>query len=176
MTASTAQPELFGASEKAAHHDGHCHLERLVRCVSLWQPWASLIAAGLKTVETRSWPAPTTILGSRIAIHAAKTNKGMWLAAQDKELWKACLEALPFDEQGFLPRGVLVATALVEASIPTERLNPDIFGDFSAGRFGWMLADIEPLKTPIPAKGAQGVFMATLDASNDQDELLRPKF
>ena len=142
--------------------------ERLVRCVSLWQPWASLIAVGIKSVETRSWPAPATILGCRIAIHAAKTNKGMWLAAQDKELWKVCLEALTFDERGFLPSGVIVATALVEVSIPTERLKPDIFGNFSQGRFGWMLADIRPLDTPIPAKGAQGIFMASLDASNEK--------
>jgi len=26
-----------------------------MKAISLWQPWATLIALGLKTVETRSW-------------------------------------------------------------------------------------------------------------------------
>lgn len=43
-----------------------------MKAVSLWQPWASLIACGAKTIETRSWPAPRTVVGQRIAIHAAK--------------------------------------------------------------------------------------------------------
>jgi len=27
-----------------------------IRTLSLWQPWASLMALGLKRMETRSWP------------------------------------------------------------------------------------------------------------------------
>ena len=38
--------------------------------ITLHQPWASLIALGLKTVETRSWPAPARLVAQRIAIHA----------------------------------------------------------------------------------------------------------
>ena len=40
--------------------------------ITLHQPWASLIALGLKTVETRSWPAPARLVGQRIAVHAGK--------------------------------------------------------------------------------------------------------
>lgn len=132
----------------------------LLRCLSLWQPWASLIACGLKSVETRHWPAPDSILGTRIGIHAAKTNQGMVLAAQDGALWPLCLKHLPWTLDGKLPMGVLVATALVEASIPTERLTPDFYGNYAPGRFGWMLADIRPLATPFPCRGGQGIFTA----------------
>lgn len=44
-----------------------------MKAISLWQPYASLIALGAKTIETRSWAPPAQYLETRIAIHAAKT-------------------------------------------------------------------------------------------------------
>src|SRR5262245_34476504 len=44
----------------------------VMKAISLWQPWASLIAIGTKTMETRDWAPPREYLGGRIAIHAAK--------------------------------------------------------------------------------------------------------
>jgi hypothetical protein len=37
---------------------------------------------------------------------------------------------------------------------------PDEFayGDFTAGRFAWLLDDIKPLAEPVPAKGRQGLW------------------
>ena len=29
-----------------------------MKAISLWQPWASLVAEGVKTIETRSWAPP----------------------------------------------------------------------------------------------------------------------
>lgn len=43
-----------------------------MKALTLWQPWASLIALGVKTIETRSWAAPKSLIGQRIAIHASK--------------------------------------------------------------------------------------------------------
>ena len=43
-----------------------------MKALTLHQPWASLIAEGPKTVETRSWSAPAWVIGQRIAIHAGK--------------------------------------------------------------------------------------------------------
>jgi activating signal cointegrator 1 len=40
-----------------------------VKAISLWQPWATLIALGEKKFETRSW---LTNYRGQIAIHAAK--------------------------------------------------------------------------------------------------------
>lgn len=36
---------------------------------------------------------------------------------------------------------------------PTHIESERPFGDFTAGRFAWLLADIEPLEKPVPAKG-----------------------
>lgn len=43
-----------------------------MHAISLWQPWASLIAVEAKPYETRDWPPPAWLVGKRIAIHAAK--------------------------------------------------------------------------------------------------------
>jgi activating signal cointegrator 1 len=39
-----------------------------MKALSLWQPWASLVALGVKTIETRSW---STSYRGPLAIHAA---------------------------------------------------------------------------------------------------------
>ena len=43
-----------------------------MKAISLWQPWASLIACGDKPFETRHWAPPRELIGQTIAIHAAK--------------------------------------------------------------------------------------------------------
>jgi hypothetical protein len=43
-----------------------------MKAISLWQPWASLIACGAKPYETRHWAPPRALIGQTIAIHAAK--------------------------------------------------------------------------------------------------------
>lgn len=39
-------------------------------CITIWQPWASLIAIGAKPYEFRGWAAPKGLIGKRIGIHA----------------------------------------------------------------------------------------------------------
>lgn len=39
------------------------------RVLTLWQPWASLVASGTKRIETRSWQTPHR---GPVIIHAAK--------------------------------------------------------------------------------------------------------
>lgn len=36
--------------------------------------------------------------------------------------------------------------------------NEQQMGDFSLGRFGWVLENVRPFLSPIPFKGAQGFF------------------
>jgi hypothetical protein len=55
-----------------------------MKAISLWQPWASLIACGAKPYETRHWAPPKELIGQPVAIHAAKKiDKEAALFAQD---------------------------------------------------------------------------------------------
>ena len=51
-----------------------------MKAKTLYQPFATLIAEGLKTIETRSKPPPRSLIGHRIAIHAGKRriDAGEW--------------------------------------------------------------------------------------------------
>lgn len=48
-----------------------------MKALTIRQPWASLIALGVKTIETRSWRAPQALIGQTIAIHAGKSWRGL---------------------------------------------------------------------------------------------------
>jgi hypothetical protein len=122
----------------------------IIPALTLWQPYASLIAVGVKKFETRSFAAPQRLLGQRIAIHAAKRE--ITLVGLDRETALAIMSAVNGSVYR-LPRGVVVCTAVLAESLPAESVEPDLFGDYSPGRFAWRLEDVQPVSPHIPARG-----------------------
>ncbi len=63
-----------------------------------------------------------------------------------------------------LPLGMIVAIAVLEDVVPTESIRDTLsekeleFGDYSFGRFAWILKDVQPLKMPLPVKGFQRLW------------------
>lgn len=45
-----------------------------MKAISIKQPWAHLIAAGIKDIENRTWKCPEKYIGKRVLIHASKTQ------------------------------------------------------------------------------------------------------
>jgi len=140
-----------------------------MKAITIWQPWASLIAYGKKTIETRSWPAPTWLIGQRIAIHAAvkwdQNIESMCLREPCySDLLASGLEDIDIRE--YLPLGAVIATAVLAESRSTDEGdwiydlsdNEELYGDYGMGRHGWFLRDVERLEKPIPAKGMQGIW------------------
>lgn len=131
-----------------------------MKALPLWQPWAQLVAIGAKRIETRHWPAPQYLIGQRIAIHATKTRRELWVC--DAEPFKRRLG------DADLWFGAIVATAVLlrcsamteERIAATRRLDPDevAFGLWQPGRYAWALADVRALAEPVPFTGRQGIF------------------
>lgn len=118
-----------------------------MKALSLWQPWASLIADGRKKIETRHWPMRYR---GPLAIHAAKGNL-------DKEFAFKC----GFGINGSrCPLGAVVCIVKVDDCVrfPSEKAPPDIYGDFYAGRYGFLLSVLEVFDPAIPATGHQGIW------------------
>jgi len=123
-----------------------------VKAIPLWQPYASLIALGAKTIETRHWPAPASLVGERIAIYATKRTTEL----------RACARApfTNFVNPLELPLGAIVATAILRKSIEmtddsihelAERDPVEIaFGHYAPGRWAWHLSDVEALDPAVP--------------------------
>lgn len=130
-----------------------------MKAISLWQPWASAIALGIKTWETRSWPAGG--VRGRIAIHAALR----WTPDQSEFLWDV-KSRFPEQWEMFplkLPLGAIVCTANLVDCRRTELVGPvdtaDVFwGNWSLGRFAWKLEDVRPLTEPVRWAGRQRFF------------------
>lgn len=150
-----------------------------MKALSLWQPWATLIAIGAKPEETRSWPAPAWLIGQRIAIHAAKKPVEQATADVPDDAMEAMVRALVGAgvEPLALPLGKVVCTAVlkgcgrvVRRELPStgnphgvaidhtgRRVPINPFGDFSVGRWLWYLDQVEPVE-PYAVVGRQGVF------------------
>lgn len=136
----------------------------MLRAISLWQPWASAIACGSKTFETRSWPASSRYYGETFAIHAAKR----W-TAEEKEAVEYYRDlGIDLGFQGFdPPLGGVVAVATLSTVYPvsyelTSNLSEQEWnlGDYSPGRFAWEFTDVKPVEF-FPLTGRQGIW--TLD-------------
>lgn len=141
-----------------------------MRCLTLRQPWASLVAIGAKRIETRSW---RTAHRGPLAIHAAK-GFPQWAMdivhdKKDGKPFRDALQAAGIVTLEDLPRGCVIATCRIANVVPTERItDPRCFfnappreialGDYTPGRWGWILQDIEALPEPIPARGYLGLW------------------
>lgn len=151
-----------------------------MKALTLTQPWATLVAIGAKRIETRSWP---TKYRGPLAIHAGAGlgPVGGKLALVDlchREPFYDALQAASIRRATSLPFGAIVATCELRAVRPIGREqngdatiladdmlsftpilgNERAFGDYAPGRFAWLLADVQPLAEPIPARGALGLW------------------
>lgn len=143
-----------------------------IPCLSLWEPWASLIVAGVKRHETRHWP---TRVRGRVAIHAAKKID---VAGAPEKL---CEFALGAGWAKTRPVGCVVAVATLSGCYRSDHLAEGrepllspvehcdlLAGNYDDGRYGFRLDDVRPLRDPLPLIGRQGFFSwmppADLDA------------
>ena len=91
--------------------------------ITLHQPWASLIALGIKTVETRSWAAPGRLLGQTIAIHAGRRVVRQPGECIERELRARLGEDWVRTGSGLgpdIPTGAVLATATLAAMARVE--------------------------------------------------------
>ena len=149
------------------------------RALTLWQPYASLIAEGAKTIETRSW-SDLSMVGGTLAVHAGRKPL-------DEER-RTLARRWGLDPDG-LPFGVVVALADVvrmcrvtgewpdgigipriwgwdPVSGETVPVPADELGDFSKGRWTWWLDNARKLERPVRCRGRMGVWR--MDAETER--------
>lgn len=141
-----------------------------MKALTLYQPWATLVAIGAKTIETRGW---RTHYRGPLAIHAAKTFP-KWAEQFSVDCLPCChaLLAGGYRDPNDLLLGSVVATAdLVDcreivvinpcgdARFMEMPSDPEVrFGHYTPGRYGWTLRNIVRLQKPVPAVGHQGLW------------------
>ncbi len=157
-----------------------------MKCISLWQPWATLIACGAKHIETRHW---ATGYRGLVVIHAAKirSDPEQEEAMQNDAIRYAIARHQHAEVADFrtLPFGAFVAVArlvgcariysnfgehvsLLNTQAPEELLAryearlhdtaEESFGNYDDGRYAWLLDDIRPLPEPIVGAGQRRLW------------------
>lgn len=128
-----------------------------MKVLSLTEPCATLIKENKKRVETRSWK---TSYRGELYIHASSTKI-------PKE-WKQNKEFMELVKNTSLNFGNIICKCnLVDCIYMTKKYVEDmkknnyqeyICGIYEEGRYAWILEDIEPLGSPIKAKGHLNIW------------------
>jgi len=106
---------------------------RHMKCLSVRQPWASMIARGEKTIETRTWP--TEYRGDLIIVSSLRPR---------------------IDD---LPAGQALCIARVVDCRPMTRADELAARcELYAGAFAWVLDNIRPVE-PVAVTGKLGLYI-----------------
>ena len=138
-----------------------------MKIISLWEPWATLMALGKKRIETRSWRTPYV---GWLAIHASKgglSKADLRRALQEDRFSGAlagespspgCIVAVVYlvSCEETAARGHIrgVFDLWPELDTPAERA----FGNYEIGRYAWVTGRLFRLPTPIPYRAHQGLY------------------
>jgi hypothetical protein len=143
---------------------------KVTKGFSLKQPWATIVARGLKPIENRDYPPPRAMMGEVFAIHASKR----WDA--DGTPWIRKTWAGHDDVEVALGDATLVRSAIVGVAriigylkredrlfytytaaggrMVADRDHPMLANPWFFGDYGYVLENMRELATPIPCKGA----------------------
>lgn len=136
-----------------------------MKALTLWQPWATLIAIGAKKVETRGWRPPASL--GRLVICSAQRPMNLERDVASEATRLRIYAALgrrghPHGDFMLYGRALCVVTVTTVCATDTlaRTLSEDeqAFGDYTAGRFGWVLGDLRVFARPFPVCGRQGIF------------------
>ncbi len=150
-----------------------------MKALTLWQPWASLVASGIKPLEFRKWRADGHV-GERIVVHASVRKidaEEIWMMAarlrEGREGYGLKRpEALAFFERikarllarepVGLPQGAGLGTARLGVPKRVRDIDPAAFGiDLKGVRedlYGWPMEGFEAFPAPVACMGAQGLW------------------
>ncbi len=130
-----------------------------MKALSLLQPWATLVVMGVKQIETRSW---STAYRGPLLIHASRGKAGEIFAYEPPfKKYIPDFKQLPF---GYIIGKVTLTDVIRIGTGTLLHISDEImnkltmeekaFGDYTPGRFAWMLQDPIAFKTPLGARGS----------------------
>lgn len=128
-----------------------------MKVLSLIEPGATLIKEKNKFIETRSWK---TDYRGELYIHGSSTPFfELW---KDDERILKLIRDVPLSYSKIICKCNLVdciyMTKEYVEKMKKNNYHEYICGVYEEGRYAWILEDIEPLKTPIEAKGQLNIW------------------
>ena len=127
-----------------------------MKVLSIKEPFATLIKNEIKHIETRSWK---TNYRGELYIHVSLSN--------DLKKYQHRVELMKLIKDLDLSYGKIICKCnLVDCVYMTEEFieevkknnNEYVCGEYSVGRYAWILDNIEVLDEPIEVKGKLGIW------------------
>lgn len=134
-----------------------------MKALSYKQPWASLVAEGIKPIENRTWPCPKKYIGKRVLIHAsAKPVPGLPCRALTPLQYATVFSAGKLDALNG-PNGAIIGSVeIVGCTISHPSIWAEKTYEFMLQPiYNWVLANPIKFDKPIPCKGALGFWEFT---------------
>lgn len=126
-----------------------------MKCISLHQPWAQWVVAGLKTIETRTHNRFASLKGQRIAIHASMRFN---LDAVETALKYAPKQRYKLAAVHTIYPGKIIGTVQVlDSRVLTFADSFDALCD-AHDLYGLILVDPKSLGYPVLWPGQRGIF------------------
>jgi hypothetical protein len=139
----------------------------MMKAMSIWQPWSSLMAAQLKRNETRGWRknfrGELVICSSKQRRWPSYASAAMGWLWSERDRFPGCHGNLK-DLFYSLPFGCALCVVRVVDCVPVESIEASLglreraLGDYSPGRFAWQTEMVKVLRVPVPVLGRQGLF------------------
>jgi len=137
-----------------------------LEAITLWEPWATLVAYGYKQYETRSWQTqhrgPLLIHAARRPPMAADLSPAPIRQALDEIGIKA-------ETDFHLGCGIAIVqlTGVYRTEAIVDRLTDQdlAFGDFALDRYTWVLIAPQRLKEPLPLRDQEGIWSVSDDVA-----------
>lgn len=134
-----------------------------MRALTVRQPWAALIVAGTKRIENRGWRLPSAMVMQRIAIHAG-------LSVDAEAIRAVEIEHLIPRSPSWDVTGAIVGFATLCGCVDSADGAYNFFmragepiaavrqREWFSGPFGFILADAEQFREPVPCRGNLGLW------------------
>ena len=138
-----------------------------MKAISIKQPWASLIAHGIKDVENRTWKCPEKYIGQRVLIHASMKSAVFWDNSHEicarvdnfiREISKSGTDWSKYPHSAIIGSVKIVGCVINHPSIWAENSKGTALGGHVIDEkepiiWNWILAEPILFDASIPAKG-----------------------
>lgn len=128
-----------------------------IMAITIHQPWAGLIAEGVKRVENRNWK---TEYRGLLGIHAGKSRKNYEFCQDRCDRYPLPCLGIPVsderseDEETF---GAIVAVARLVDCVSAFHISV-LHHPYAHGPWCWVLQDVKKLQNPIICSGKQKLW------------------
>ncbi len=126
-----------------------------MKVLSYRQPWAFLVATGIKPVENRTWRLPEKMKGQRVLIHASKKPDTIKLEIEGQATSEEIqlLSTLNYCEENELFSAIIGSVEMIDC----VQNHPSVWAEKDV--WNWVLADPVLFSKPIQnVKGKLGFW------------------